>query len=147
MKKLLVLLLAVSLLWLCACGKDAPAESPTPSTTPSPTPDYSDTDFTGLWHVAEIVDSNGTPVDNAKKQELGGDFTLELLEGGVYFVYDGSGKTLGQGAYSVTANQLALAAAGKRTVYEITDADTLTVTQPDGSTTVMRRAPEASEEE
>jgi hypothetical protein len=46
---------------------------------------------------------------------------------------------LGQGTYSVSLNQLILTANGAETAYEITDADTLRIIQPDTSITVMKR--------
>lgn len=144
MKKILILCLAAALLALSACGgggDTAPTATPTPSVTPSPTPapDFSGTDFSGRWHVSEIIDSNGTALSDGEKEELGTAFTLELLSGGSYFVYDDDGKALGQGAYAVTQDRLTLKAGDNDTVYEIVDADTLRVTQPDGSVTVMKR--------
>lgn len=145
MKKILILLLAVPLFALSACGSgNTPAATPTPAETPAPTPtpDFSGTDFSGRWQVAEIIDSNGAAVDEAKKQELDAGFTLELLPDGTYFVYDESGMALGQGEYGVTLNEMVLRAEDEQTAYEIVDSDTLRITQPDASVTVMRRVAE-----
>ncbi len=147
MKKSVSLLLALLVLFLSACGsRPAPSgaisEAPIsgePAPTATPTPDFSGTDFSGRWYVDQIIDSNGVPVSDAEKQNLGGDFTIELLPTGAYFVYGGDGKAMGQGAYSVSSNALTLTAQGQSTVYEIVDADTLRIVEPDASITVMKR--------
>ncbi len=156
MKRCFVLLLTALVLLLGACGnsneappsgetESVPSENPSPTATP--TPDFAGTDFSGRWHVFEIIDSNGLPVSDAEKQNMGAGFILELLANGTYFVYGADGKVLGQGAYSVALNQLTLTAQGSQTVYEITDADTLRITQPDTSATVMKREAKESTEE
>jgi hypothetical protein len=147
MKRILLVCLAVALLALNACGgggDTAPTVTPAPSITPSPTPapDFSGTDFSGRWHVSAVIDSNGAPLSDSEKEELGAGFTLELLPGGSYFVYDEDGKVLGQGEYAVAQSRLALTAENTETVYEIVDRDTLHITQPDGSVTVMKRNPD-----
>ena len=144
MKKILILCLAAALLALSACGgggDTAPTATPPPSATPVPTPvpDFSGTDFSGRWHVAEVIDSNGAALSDEEKEELGADFILELLPGESYFVYDADGKALGQGAYAVAQDSLTLKAEDSKTVYEIADADTLRAAQPDGSVTEMKR--------
>ncbi len=148
MKRCFMLFLTVLVLLLSACGngnqspppgesETAPSESPSPTATP--TPDFAGTDFSGRWYVSEIIDSNGLPVSDAEKQNLGAGFILELLANGTYFVYGADGKVWGQGAYSVAMNQLTLTAQSLSTVYEIADADTLRITEPDTSITVMKR--------
>lgn len=148
MKRCFMLFLTVLVLLLSACGngnqspppgesETAPSESPSPTATP--TPDFAGTDFSGRWYVSEIIDSNGLPVSDAEKQTLGAGFILELLANGTYFVYGADGKVWGQGTYSVAMNQLTLTAQSSSTVYEIADADTLRITEPDTSITVMKR--------
>ena len=148
MKRSFVLFLTVLVLLLSACGNGnqapppveseaAPSEPPSPTATP--TPDFAGTDFSGRWYVSEIIDSNGLPVSDAEKQILGAGFILELLANGTYFVYGTDGKVWGQGTYSVAMNQLTLTAQSLSTVYEIADADTLRITEPDTSITVMKR--------
>jgi hypothetical protein len=148
MKRCLVLFLTVLVLLFSACGdgNQSPSsgepgaeQSGIPAPTATPIPDFAGTDFSGRWHVSEVIDSNGLPVSDAEKQTLGAGFILELLTNGTYFVYGADGKVLGQGAYSVMLNQLTLTAQGASTVYEITDADTLRITQTDTSITVMKR--------
>jgi len=144
MKKIWLLLLVFSfLLSACVSGGDTsapPPETPAPTQTPAPTPvDFSGTDFSGRWRVSDVIDSNGTPAGDAMKRELGAGFTLELLSGGTYFVYDEDGQALGQGTYAVAQNELRLTAGDAGTVYEIVDADTLRATSSDGSVTVMKR--------
>lgn len=153
MKKYYLFFLMAFVLALSACGNgpdaasvETPAAPPSPAPTATPTPDFSGTDLTGRWRVLEVVDSNGFSVGEAQKQALGADFTLELLPGGVYFVYAADGRALGQGAYSVTLNSLTLTAQGSETVYEIIDAQTLRIAEPDGSITVMKREAEEADE-
>lgn len=147
MKKIWILCLAFALLALSACGSGsdtASAFTPEPTLTPSPTPapDFSGTDFSGRWYVHEIIDSNGKSLSDAEMQDLDAGFTLELIPGGAYFVYDEGGRVLGQGDYAVTLDRLALRAGKNETVYEIVDGDTLRAIQPDGSITVMKRMTE-----
>ena len=142
MKKIPLLVLGLSLLVLSACGSQRntpPAAAQTPAPTAAPAPDFSDADFSGRWSVSEIIDSHGLPVTDAEKQDLDADFTLELLPGGAYFVYDEDGRVLGQGDYSVTLDRLTLTAQGEKTVYTIVDENTVRITQPDASVTVMKR--------
>lgn len=154
MKRCYLLFLMACLLAFSACGNgpgtpasgETPAAASSQAPTATPTPDFSGTDLTGRWHVLEVIDSNGFPVGEAQKQVLGADFTLELLPGGVYFVYAADGRALGQGIYSVTLNALTLTAQGSETVYEIIDADTLRIAEPDGSITVMKREAEEADE-
>ncbi len=146
MKRFVVSFLLAFVLLLGACGNES-GHAVTPTTvseqpkapTATPTPDFSGTDFSGHWYVFELIDSNGMPVTEAELQNLGAGFTLELLPSGTYFVYHQDGKVLGQGTYSVALNQLILSANGTDTVYEIADADTLRMTQPDTSITVMKK--------
>jgi protein involved in sex pheromone biosynthesis len=156
MKRCIVLVLTALVLLFSACtnGSQAPSSGETGTVqseisapTATPTPDFAGTDFSGRWYVFEIIDSNGMPVSDVDKQNLGGGFILELLANGTYFVYGSDGKVLGQGAYSVTLNQLTLTAQGSSTVYEIADADTLRITQTDTSITVMKREAVESLEE
>jgi hypothetical protein len=148
MKKFVVLFLAALTLMFSACanGEDKtvsptadPQQSEVPSPTATPVPDFTGTDFSGRWYVYELIDSNGMPATEAEKQNLGAGFTLELLPNGTYFVYDQDSKVLGQGTYSVALNQLVLTANGAESAYEIVDADTFRMTQPDTSITVMKR--------
>lgn len=150
-----MLLLTVLVLLFSACGNGnqaPPGETETvpgdnPSPTATPTPDFAGTDFSGRWHVSEIIDSNGLPVSDAEKQNMGAGFILELIANGSYFVYGDDGKLMGQGTFSIALNQLTLAAQGSQTVYEIIDADTLRITQPDTSITTMKREPKEPAEE
>jgi|GEM_PF-2443469 len=151
MKKYVVLFLAALALIFSACSNGegkavsptaAPQQSEAPSPTATPGPDFSGTDFSGRWYVYDLIDSNGMPATDAEKQNLGAGFTLELLPNGTYFVYDQDSKVLGQGTYSVALNQLILTANDAETEYEILDADTIRVTQPDTSITVMKRETE-----
>lgn len=148
MKKLVVMILLALVLISSACAKgDGETVTPSatveqseaPTATATPTPDFSGTDFSGNWHVSEIIDSNGMAVTDAEKQNLGAGFILELLPDSTYFVYNQDGKVLGQGTYSVALNQLILTANSAETAYEIVDADTLRIIQPDTSITVMKR--------
>ena len=148
MKKLVVMILLALVLISSACAKgDGETVTPSatveqseaPTATATPTPDFSGTDFSGNWHVSEIIDSNGMAVTDAEKQNLGAGFILELLPDGTYFVYNQDGKVLGQGTYSVALNQLILTANSAETAYEIVDADTLRIIQPDTSITIMKR--------
>ena len=148
MKKLVVMILLALVLISSACANgDGETVTPSatveqseaPTATATPTPDFSGTDFSGNWHVSEIIDSNGMTVADAEKQNLGAGFILELLPDGTYFVYNQDGKVLGQGTYSVALNQLILTANSAETAYEIVDADTLRIIQPDTSITIMKR--------
>ena len=157
MKRCFVLFLMLAILLLSACKADsqiqpsgaAESAGEIPSPTATPTPDFASTDFSGRWYVSDIIDSNGMSVSDAEKQTLDAGFILELLPTGTYFVYGADGKALGQGTYSIALNQLTLTALGIQTVYEIIDAETLRITQPDTSVTIMKReaveAPEGGE--
>lgn len=148
MKKIFILFFVLLLLLLSACGTerdipqtpaDTAAQSNTPAPTATPAPDFTKTDFSGRWAVSDVIDSEGIPISDAEKQDIGAGFMLELLPGGTYFVYDENGQVLGQGAYGVALNQLTLTAQGAQTVYEIVDTETLRSTQTDTSVTVMKR--------
>lgn len=163
---LLVLLITITVV-LGACGADsdqsrqdntqtpeqAPADASintpelTPTSTPVPTtvPDFADVDFTGKWHVTQIIDSNGETVSESQIESLNPGFILELLKNGVYFVYDKDNEILGQGDYVIQLNQLTLTAAEQQTVYEVHDEDTLWCESPDKSVTVMTRIVEENE--
>jgi len=146
-KNMLIVCLAAGLLVLTACGgigDTLSAATPAPDTTVTPSPfiDFSGTDFSGRWRVSDVIDSTDAAVDDEQKEELGAGFTLELLPGGAYFVYDAAGKALGQGEYAVSSARLTLTADDAETVYEIVDCDTLRITEPDSSVTVMKRCPE-----
>ena len=156
MKKcLLVLFIIVVFIMSSACGetrtlddKSEEASSVTPAgaqtPTQTPTPDFSAADFSGTWDVAEIIDSEGKTASQQKMRDLGADFSLELLDNGAYFVYNENGAVLGQGVYSVSKNQLTLAAGEEESIYEINDNDTFCCTAADNSITVMKRAMEES---
>jgi hypothetical protein len=106
--------------------------------------DFSGADFTGTWYVSEVLTPGGKTVDSSEMQLMGAGLTLELLEGGVYFVYGSDGEVLGQGQYSVTADVLTCTAGSQQTTYHIQDADTLRSISDDKSITVMARQPEPS---
>lgn len=161
LKRLLLGLLIAMSIVLGACGADSdkpqqdntqtpaaapaatpvktPEATPTPTPAPTPAPDFSETDFTGRWRVSEVIDSEGQTVRESEMQSLNIGFMLELLENGIYFVYEEDGDILGQGEYSITRNQLTLTASDQETVYEIRDQDTLWCESADKSVTVMTR--------
>ena len=146
---LLVLVVLTALLAACTDG-GTPDTSATPKATPTITstptvPDYSGVDFSGIWAVSALYDSSGATVAEDKLAEAGADFSLELLDGGTYFLYDADGKPLGQGQYSVELEEMILTAGGQKTTYDIEDADTLRCTAQDGSVTVMKRCTDVCE--
>jgi len=148
---LLVLVVLTALLAACT-DSGVPESSGTPQSTPVSTPvptvpDYSGVDFSGIWTVYALYDSAGAPVSEDKLAEAGADFSLELLSGGTYFLYDADGKPLGQGTYSVERDEMTLTAGGQQTLYVIEDADTLRCTAQDGSATVMKRCQDVCETE
>lgn len=156
MKKALLMILALMVLTVTAACSDkslsqdatqttAPESAQTPA--PTPVPDYSGTDFSGDWVVAEVLDSSGAPVTSDVLASLNADFMLELLADGVYFVYDAAGAVLGQGSYLVEKNLLTLTAGEVQTVYTIVDAGTLHCIAGDASITVMTRLPEEAPEQ
>ena len=141
-RHLLILSLIVLIAILAACQDSIKADSQTASAmnapTETPAPVYSETDFLGQWYVSAILDAKGNPLKDSDLQQIDSDFTLELLEDGVYFVYDAEGSVLGQGKFSVADNTLTCSAGGKTTIYLIAE-NTLTCVSEDGSTTVMSR--------
>ena len=154
MKRCLLVLFIVLLLLVGACANtsttdetsaDTSVTTPESTPTPTPTPDFSGTDFSSMWYVAELIDSQGNAVSKDEMQNMGADVTLELLADGAYFVYDKDGAVLGQGVYSVTLNQLVLTAASEETVYEIQDEDTFRCTLTDSSITIMKRSKESED--
>ncbi len=157
MKKCLLILFTILILTAGACAKTAapygtseqetnqiPAAAPEITPSPTPVPDFSQTDFSGKWQVKELVDSNGETVSQDILQSMETSFTLELLSGDEYFVYDENGGLLGQGTYSVTLNLLTLTAADEETVYEIQNEDTICCTLSDRCVTVMEKSDEES---
>ena len=147
----ILLVLVVLTAQLAACtDKGTPEASAIPQNTPTMTPtstvpDYSGVDFSGIWTVAALYDSAGTAVDEDKLAEAGANFSLELLDGGTYFLYDADGKPIGQGQYSVEHDELVLTAGSQQTSYIIEDENTLRCTAQDGSATVMKRCLDACE--
>ena len=147
MKKYFLIVLIALLLICSACSDTGVPENTSSAGTATPVPtatpeDFSGTDFSGIWSVSQIIDSEGNAVDDTEMQALGADFTLELLAGETYFVYDASGSPLGQGTYAISLNLLTLTAGNVQTVYEIEDSDTLRCPSDDGSITVMKRSKE-----
>jgi len=130
-----------------AAPTGAPTKTPAPTPTPTPPPDFSGTDLSGVWVVSAVIDSMGETVSETQLQALGADFSMELLAGGSYFVYDEVGAALGQGTYEVELNVLTLTAAGATTIYEIQDEGTLHCTNADQSITVMNKRVEAVDDE
>ncbi len=151
----LIIMSLMAIMGLAGCsdsdrqGEPIQTPTPTPEQTPAPTPpsDFSGADFSGDWVVSAVFDSTGAPVTGDALSALEADFLLELLEGGIYFVYDAAGGVLGQGTYSVEMNLLTLTAGDVQTVYIIVDADTLHSTAGDDSITVMSRLPKEEPEE
>lgn len=151
---LLVLVVLTALLAACT-NEDTPVATPaqTPggsaTSTPVPTtpPDFSVADFTGTWAVSKLIDSNGEPMNQEQISQYGADFTLELSNNGVYFLYDAQGALMGQGQFSVAQGELTLTAGGQQTVYAIQDTYTLRCTAADGSVTVMARLADTEENE
>lgn len=161
-KLILLVLLITTIVVLGACGTDSnqsqqdntqtpeqaptsgtptktPEATPTPTPEPTPVPDFAGVDFTGKWHVTQIIDSNGETVTESEMQSLDPGYILELLKDGVYFVYDKNDEILGQGDYAIELNLLTLTAAEQQTVYEVRDKDTLWCESSDKSVTVMTR--------
>jgi len=140
---LLVLVVLTALLAACTDnGEPETTATPlsTPIKTPTPTvPDYAGVDFSGIWTVTALYDSAGTAMGEDKLAEAGADFSLEMLDGGTYFLYDVEGTPIGQGEYSVEQDELILTAGGEQTIYTIEDENTLRCTAQDGSATVMTR--------
>ena len=156
MKQVFFIILAlIALTVTVGCSDKSLPESPAPTPVaesaptpvPTPVPDFSGTDFSGDWVVAEVLDSSGAPVAGEVLASLNADFMLELLTDGVYFVYDAAGAVLGQGSYVVEKNLLTLTAGEAHTVYTIVDADTLHCVAGDDSITVMTRLPEETPEQ
>ena len=140
---LIVLVMLAALLWSgCSKGgdvqEDVLATETAPAATPTPGPVYTEEDVIGTWRVGSILDSAGVSLSESEMQSMDTGFSLELLAGGDYFVYDADGMALGQGTYSVSSDVLILSADGSETRYVI-DADTLTATSDDDSVTVMVR--------
>ncbi len=151
----ILLVLVVMTALLAACTKNETPQS-TPSTsntaaspTPVPTtpPDFADVDFSGNWSVSAVLDENGQAVSADQMAQMGADFTLEITKSGAYFIYSAEGEPIGQGQYSVSANQLVLSASGMQTTYIIQDANTLRCEAEDGSVTVMTRCADCEDEE
>ena len=155
MKRTFVIILALTLLFaLAGCSNETGTEGPdetaatsAPTSMSTSAPDYSDTDFSGHWGVSEVYDAAGDSVTGSALAALQPDFTLELVEGGAYFIYDSTDAVLGQGTYTVETDVMTLTAGDAQTVYAIADENTLRCTADDGSVTVMTRLPEEDIEE
>lgn len=133
-----------------ACTNNNTSEpTPSGSETPALTPvDFSGADLTGVWGVSQVLDSLGAPVGEDRLKEIGADYTIELLGGGMYIICDAEGKEIGQGEYSVVQDELIFSAGGGETVYTIRDENTIECAASDGSVTVMtRRCPDAPGDE
>ncbi len=135
----LLLVMAMATALFAACVNNEPKESD-PSASPTPvTSDYSETDFTGEWRVSQVLDSLGAPVSGDKLKDIGADYTIEILAGGMYIICGAEGKEIGQGEYSLEQDKLIFKAAGGETIYTIRDENTIQSTAADGSVTVMTR--------
>lgn len=130
-----IILIVVTL--LCSC--DSAAVQTDPSSTA-----FTGVSFTGKWTVSGVTFPGGKPLTDSEMQQIGAGITLELLDGGTYFVYGSDGSVLGQGQYSIAGNILTCTAGSEQTLYQIVDADTLRSESEDKSVTVMTRMPEPS---
>jgi hypothetical protein len=142
MKKILpAILLLSAIIMLSACSAGIQPDS---TGQQSGSSEFSNIDFSGSWLVSEIFSPNGEPAKSADYQLIEAGFKLELLDGGIYFVYGQNGAVLGQGVYSVSGSQLTCTAGSVQTIYQILDPDTLQSVADDKSITVMARQPEPS---
>ena len=153
MKKLVIAVMILAALFAgCARNdKDNAADNGgLPAAEPSGTeavPDFSQSDFSGTWSVADVIGPDGKSLSDEEFARLSADFTLEFLSGGDYFVYDSGGVVMGQGTYEVRLNLLTCRAGDQETVYLIIDENTLHCTAADNSITVMQRCPDAPVED
>lgn len=137
MKKYFTVILIVTVIAIfSACASDAQVNDSDA--------DFSGVDFSGKWCVSEIHFPGGKPLSSSELQLMEANFTLELLGGGVYFVYGADGAVLGQGQYSVSGSVLTCTAGEEQTEYQILDENTLRTVSEDKSATVMSRQPEPS---
>lgn len=149
MKKLMIaVMILAALLSGCARtdGDNTPETGGSPADKPGGTealPDFSQTDFSGTWFVSGVIGPGGDRLSDEEFARLSAEFTLELLSGGVYFVYDSGGTVMGQGTYEVALNLLTCRAGDQETVYLIIDEKTLHCTAADDSVTIMERCPDA----
>ena len=146
MKKLMIAVMILAALLTGCARNNAPDNGDLPATDPGGTetvPDYSQSDFSGTWSVADVIGPDGKSLSDEEFARLSADFTLELLPGGAYFVYDSSGVVMGQGTYEVELNMLTCRAGDQETVYLIIDENTLHCTAADNSITIMQRCPDA----
>jgi hypothetical protein len=138
MKKLIVsIMILTALVTLSACGGAADTLNPNVSSSAAP-----EADIAGIWCVSQVLAPDGTPATTEEMQSMGAGFTLELLQGGTYFVYDANGKALGQGQYSVSGGRLTCTVGETELVYTIESAGTLKSRASDGSVTILARSPE-----
>lgn len=135
---LLVMVIAAAMFAACAKTENPQAPSGTQAIETAQ-PDYSGVDITGVWGVSQVLDSSGAPVSEDKLKALGADYTIELLEGGMYIICSADGNEIGQGEYSVLKDALTFSAGGGATVYTIKDENTIQCTAEDGSVTIMTR--------
>lgn len=136
---LLALVVFTALFSACANNNGpgaAPSGSQAQETAP---PDFSGVDFAGVWGISQVLDSFGNTVSEDKLREVGADYTIELLAGGMYIISSAEGKEIGQGQYSISNDRLTFSASGGETVYTIRDENTIQCTAEDGSVTIMTR--------
>lgn len=136
---LLVLVIAAAMFSACANNKNTETTPPVSQASQTAPPDFSGMDLTGVWGVSQVLDSLGVPAGEDRLKEIGANYTIELLGGGMYIICDAEGKEIGQGEYSVTQDRLIFSASGGETVYTIRDENTIQCTANDGSVTVMTR--------
>jgi hypothetical protein len=139
MKKLIsVILIFATLAGLSACAGAEGAMNPNaPGSSP-----LSEADMAGSWYVSQVLAPDGTPATSEEMERLGAGFTLELLKDGIYFIYDATGKALGQGQYSISSGTLTCTVGEMELVYTIVDPATLRGRAVDGSVTILARKPE-----
>lgn len=150
MKKPVIAVMILAALLAGCARSNAPDDGDLPATEPGETetaPDFSQYDFSGTWSVASVTGPGGESLTDEELARLSADFTLELLSGGVYFVYDSGGVVMGQGTYEVRLNVLTCRAGDQETVYQIIDENTLHSTAADNSITIMQRSPDAPAED
>jgi hypothetical protein len=139
MKKLILFIMtAVAFISLSACGSAAGTMNQDVS-APSAS---AEADVKGRWYVSEVLAPDGTPATAEEMTQMGAGYTLELLDGGVYFVYGADGGALGQGQYIVSSGKLTCTVGEMEIVFNSEQAGTLRSRAEDGSVTVMARSTE-----
>jgi hypothetical protein len=138
MKKLIVsIMILTALVTLSACGGAADTLNPNVSSSVAP-----DANIAGSWCVSQLLAPDGTPATTEEMQGMGAGFSLELLQGGTYIVYDANGKALGQGQYAIKDDRLTCTVGETELVYTIESSGTLKSRAADGSVTILARSPE-----